>query len=299
MEALVMDPVITVGLDGSPESRSAALWAAQEARLRGCTLRMLHAWVLLSAAGEKVTAESDRDYWSKKIVDDAQREVHQLYPELPVTEELVAEDPGPALLAAAAESDLLVLGSRGMGPVAAFFLGDIGLHVVAHTDTPVVLVRAQEDTAGTAAQATPPATGDVVVGLNLQGPCDRLLEFAFTSAARRGATLHAVHAGKLPVQAYAPWGMDPDVVEDLTRDARKVLGDALRPWREKFPGVEVAESVHLESPARVINRAAAGAGLLVMGRRHKHRTALGPRIGPVLQSALHHAPCPVAVAPHE
>ncbi|MET9647939.1 universal stress protein [Streptomyces syringium] len=295
-----MDPLITVGLDGSPESRSAALWAAQEARLRGCPLRMLHAWVLLSAAGEKTTAQSDRDYWSKKIVDDAQREIHQLYPELPVIEELVAEDPAPALLAAAAESELLVLGSRGMGPIAAFFLGDIGLHVVAHTDTPVVLVRAQEDTADTTAQAMPPAAdGDVVVGLNLQGPCDRLLEFAFTSAARRGVPLHAVHAGKLPVQAYAPWGMDPDVVEDLTRDARKLLGDALRPWREKFPGVEVKESVHLESPTRVIIRAAAGAGLLVMGRRHKHRTALGQHIGPVLQSALHHAPCPVAVAPHE
>ncbi|GGR47012.1 nucleotide-binding universal stress UspA family protein [Streptomyces netropsis] len=292
-----MDPVITVGLDGSPESRSAALWAAQEARLRGCTLRMLHAWILLSAAGEETTAESDRDYWSKKIVDDAQREVHRLYPELPVTEELVAEDPTPALLAAAAESDLLVLGSRGMGPIAAYFLGDVGLHVVAHTDTPVVLVRAQEDTA---AQTPPPAAdGEVVVGLNLQGPCDRLLEFAFAGAARRGATLHAVHAGKLPVQAYAPWGMDPDVVEDLTRDARKLLGDALRPWREKFPGVDVKESVHLESPARVITKAAAGAGLLVIGRRHKPRSGLGPHIGPVLQSALHHAPCPVAVAPHE
>ena len=37
-----MSPTITVGLDGSPESRAAAEWAAREARLRGLPLRVLH-----------------------------------------------------------------------------------------------------------------------------------------------------------------------------------------------------------------------------------------------------------------
>ncbi|MBT2382977.1 universal stress protein [Streptomyces sp. ISL-11] len=302
-----MDPVITVGLDGSAESRTAALWAAREAALRHRTLRMLHAWILLSVPEKPATdgtAGSDRNYWAKRIVDGAQLDVHQRFPELPVVGDIAAEDPGPALVAACAESEMLVLGSRGMSPIRAFFLGDIGLYVVARADRPVVLVRAQEDlpedTPRDAAAAGPPpaAEGAVVLCLGLHGPCEDLFAFAFDIAARRGATLHAVHGRSLPAQAYAPWGVDPDVAEELAADARGALGDAVHPWRERFPEVRVRESVYLESPARAVAQAAAGAGLLVVGRRRR-RPALTPAIGPVLQSALHHAPCPVAVAPHD
>ncbi|MEU8547689.1 universal stress protein [Streptomyces roseoverticillatus] len=295
-----MDPVITAGLDGSPESRSAALWAAGEAHLRRCTLRLLHAWVLLSPSEQEGTAGADQNYWARRIVDDAQEEIRRHYPDLPVCEDLVAEDPGAALLAAAAESDLLVLGSRGMAPVAAYFLGDTGLHVMARAGGPVVLVRTRDDAAEDTGKPWPPpsAQGDVVLALSLHGPCDQLFEFAFDAAARRGVRLRAVHGRSLPVQAYAPWGIDPDVGEELAAEARKELRDALRPWRAKFPGVDLTETVHLESPARVVLRAAGGAGLLVTGRRQK-RPALAPPFGPVLQAALHHAPCPVAVVPHE
>lgn len=43
-----MQPVVTVGLDGSPESHAAARWAADEAEKRKLTLRLLHAWPLLA-----------------------------------------------------------------------------------------------------------------------------------------------------------------------------------------------------------------------------------------------------------
>ncbi|WP_370656939.1 universal stress protein [Streptomyces sp. NBS 14/10] len=60
----------------------------------------------------------------------------------------------------------------------------------------------------------------------------------------------------------------------------------------------MVDEVRLESPAQAVVRAAGGSGLLMIGRR-RHRAALAPRLGPVVQSAVHHARCPVAVIPHE
>ena len=39
-------PVVVVGIDGSDSSSKALAWAAQEARMRGAVLRVVHAWHL-------------------------------------------------------------------------------------------------------------------------------------------------------------------------------------------------------------------------------------------------------------
>ncbi len=138
----------------------------------------------------------------------------------------------------------------------------------------------------------------MVVALKLHGPCDDLLAFAFTTAAARGVPLRAVHGRSMPLHAYAPWGVDHGVTEEITQDAHQHLGQALDPWREKFPGVAVADTIRLESPAKAVVRVAEGADLLVVGRR-KHHRSVAPRLGPVAQAAIHHARCPVAVVPHD
>lgn len=92
--------------------------------------------------------------------------------------------------------------------------------------------------------------------------------------------------------------MEPVAAEEAEQDARQELAAALRPWRDKYPDVRVAERVVMESPAPALLHSAADAGLLVVGRRHRHRLP-GPRIGHVVQAVVHHAPCPVAVVPPE
>ncbi|MFF3754641.1 universal stress protein [Streptomyces sp. NPDC002018] len=290
-----MTAVVTVGLDGTPESLSAARWAAREAELRHATLRMTHAWILLSAEPTGSAPESEQNYWPKRIMKEALGAVTSAHPDLPVIEDLVAQDPVSALLDAAGESRMLVLGSRDMAPMASYFLGDVGLHVVARADSPSVLVRAREERDAAASVAD---DGDVVVGLSLHGPCESLLAFAFDSAARRGVTLRAVHGRSLPAPAYTRGGLDPYDSGTAAQDARRELHDVLSPWREKFPDVRVAGTVSTESAARAVVRGAAGAGLLVVGRR-KTRPVLSPRVGHVLSAAVHHAPCPVAVVPHD
>ncbi|WP_043268333.1 universal stress protein [Streptomyces sp. CT34] len=289
-----MKDVVTVGVDGTPEASAAALWAAREAELRGARLRLLHAWVLLApepAAGP--AREADQNYWAHRIVRDAHEAVRARHPDLPVDEALVSEDPLAALEDAAGRSDLLVLGTRDLGAMARYVLGEVGLKVVAHTDTPTVLVRAGQDAGGQAPDAP------VMVGLSLHEPCEALLAFAFESAALRGVTLRAVHGRHLPSYAYnRGGGVEPVAAEGAARDARQELEAALGPWREKFPDVPVDARVEMQSPAPALLRHAAGVALLAVGRRHKLRFP-APRIGHIVQAAVHHAPCPVAVVPHE
>ncbi|MFD8234774.1 universal stress protein [Streptomyces sp. NPDC059696] len=289
-----MQPVVTVGLDGSPESLAAARWAADEAEKRKLTLRLLHAWPLLAPEPARVPAEVDQNYWAKRLVHTARSELQARHPDLSILGNLVADDAQNALLQAASESEMTVLGSRGLEPVESYFLGDVSLPVVARAERPVVLVRAETGEDG----AAPASASRVVVALKLHDSSDDLLDFAFHTAAARGLPLLAVHGRTVPLHARVPWGVDHDVTEEITRDAQKQLSKALHPLREKYPGVDVADSIRLTSPAKAVVQTARSAALLVVGRR-KHRTGPGLHLGPVAQAAIHHGRCPVAVVPHD
>ncbi|MDX3710092.1 universal stress protein [Streptomyces europaeiscabiei] len=292
-----MQPVVTVGLDGSPESLAAARWAADEAEKRRLTLRLLHAWPLLAPEPTGTPPEVDQNYWAKRLVHTARAELQTRHPGLLVVGSLVPDDAQSALIQAASESEMTVLGSRRLESVESYFLGDISLPVVARAQRPVILVRADaQERAGKEAPHEATASR-VVVALKLHGSSDELLDFAFHSAAARGVPLLAVHGRSVPLHARVPWGVDHDVTEELTGDARKLMDKALSPWREKYPQVDVADSVRLTGHAKAVMHAAEGAALLVVGRS-AHRHGLGSHLGHVVQAALHHVRCPVAVVPH-
>ncbi|MGW1191191.1 universal stress protein [Streptomyces sp. NPDC002559] len=290
-----MQPVVTVGLDGSPESLAAARWAADEAERRGFTLRLLHAWPLLAAEPPGVPAEADQNYWARRIVHKTRTELQARHPGLTVVDDLVAEDAEQALLRAAPDSEMVVLGSRGLLPVESYFLGDVSMSVVAHAERPVVLVRAGADGEGPRPDRT--GAGGVAVALKLHGPCDDLLEFGFRTAAARGVPLRAVHGRSLPVDAYVPWGVDHEVAEEVAQEAQELLDRTLSPWRDRFPQVEAVDDLALISPAKAVVQAAEAADLLIVGRRRRRRP-LAPHLGSVAQAAIHHARCPVAIVPH-
>ncbi|MYT27654.1 MULTISPECIES: universal stress protein [unclassified Streptomyces] len=296
-----MEPeIVTVGLDGSAEGLAAAQWAADEAHRRGAVLRLLHAWIMLAAQAPDTAPERDQNVCARQVVRAATAAVRARHPQLRIIEDLVGDEPEPALLRASAESRLLVLGSRALSAWKSFVLGDVSLSVVARAAGPVVLVRAGEPER---AAAGGPGEGEragprVVAGVGLGGPAERLLEFAFDAAATRGVLLQVVHGRPFPVQVYTPWGLDLDAAGEVTAAAERELAEALRPWCARFPGVLVQRTVLSDSPARAVVEAAAGAGLLVVGRRHPHRLP-APRIGAVAHAAIHHVTCPVAVVPHD
>ncbi|MGG7569317.1 universal stress protein [Streptomyces sirii] len=289
-----MKDLVTVGLDGTLQSLSAAVWAAREAELRQARLRLLHAWILLALEPTGAPAEeAEQNYWPYRIVDEARAAVRSSHPGLPVDVSLVRNDPLDALVESAEQSDLLVLGSRGLGAAARFTLGEVGLELVTRIAVPTVLVRARQDVpAGGASRR-------VTVGVGLHAACEGLLAFAFETAARRAIPLHAVHGRHFPSYAYnRGGGVERSAAEQAAQDARYELAAALRPWREKFPDIRVDEEVMMESPASALLHSSANTELLVVGRRHKGRV-LPSRIGHVVQAAVHHAPCPVAIVPHD
>ncbi|MGW1589686.1 universal stress protein [Streptomyces sp. NPDC002386] len=284
---------ITAGVDGTEEGLAALDWAAREAVRRGLPLRVVHAWRYAEALA---TADRDTQHgWVSEGVREAVRAVLGRHPELEVDVDVLEGGVAEALTGAAARSELLVLGSRGHGPVMGFLLGSVGRQVIAETARPVVLVRAGDRAAAEAAGR------DVVVGQH-GGPEDSAaaLRFAFETAAVRGATVRAVRAWTLPpVFAYSPGSLKLlDEAGGLEPYEKQALEDALAPWRERFPEVPVAEHVEMGSAGQVLLSVAGRAQLMVVGRRSR-RTAVGARIGSVAHGVLHHAECPVAVVPHE
>ncbi|MFF5158174.1 universal stress protein [Streptomyces sp. NPDC000348] len=298
-----MPRTVTVGLDGSSESLAAAEWAAAEAELRGLPLHLVHAWDWQPYI-RAVPSDTAQRQWGGRVLREATERLHDRHPGLEITSEQVRRPPVTALLAASAEADPLVIGSRGLSGVAGFLVGSVGLALTAETDRPVVLVRSgarvedghRPDADGRPSAGTP--YRDVVLGLDPERPAEAVIAFAFEAAARRAAGLRVVHGWSMP--SYLAYGLTGDTAPDdetARREAGAVEG-VLAPWREKFPGVRVVEQSAVGNPGAHLVDAAADASLIVIGRRTRH-TSLGVRIGPVAHAVLHHATAPVAVVPHE
>ena len=284
-----MPRTVAVGLDGSYESLAAAEWAASEAAMYGIPLRVVHAGEqqphdYVPFAGHPVPLpEADR---SARLLTETKARLAHRHSGVRVSAEQVGGRPVPVLLAVAREAELLVLGSRGLGIVAGVLLGSVALAVVARAEQPVVLVRADEEGVQERRTEAFDGSGDtmpyreVVLGLDLRAPDARVLEFAFDAASRRATGLRVVHGG------------------EPAADAQQTSADVLRPWQDKYPGIEVtAEAVIGDAGAHLVD-ASRDASLVVVGRRGREGS-LGPRIGPVAHAVLEHAVAPVAVVPHD
>ncbi|WP_431040657.1 universal stress protein [Streptomyces sp. P1-3] len=285
-----MTGTIAVGLDGTDPSLAATDWAAAEASARGMALRLVHAWSWHPLDTPTEADTQGRRDWAREVLRTAEDRVRHAHPELPVSGEALSDEPVPALVAAAADADLLVLGSRGHGALAGFLLGSVSLQVLRQATRPVVVVRGGHEPG-------PGGPGEVMAGVRETGEDGApVLEFAFAAAAARGATLRAVRAWHLP----SPFELGTRGLRAADEAGgpeplnRRLLADALRPWRARYPEVPVTEHVEIGGAPEVLLSAGGRAGLLVVGRRASGRKG----IGSVTHAVLHHAPCPVAVVPY-
>ncbi|WP_329138909.1 universal stress protein [Streptomyces sp. NBC_01476] len=303
-----MTRIIIAGLDGSPESLAAADWAAREALRQGLPLRLIHAgtWERAGYTAHVPRADPDpRRDQEERIPRDARAGLHRRYPDLHVEADQISQQPATALLSAAEEGGLLVLGSRRLSPVAGFLVGSVAHTVVANAVRPVVLVRAGQAEADehlpdlTGSRSTRSRYRDVVLGLDLARPDETVLRFAFEAAAGRVAPLRVVHGWNPPASVgYSALAMAPELTDEVKAEEDDALATALSPWREKYPDVAVVAEAVIGPPAHHLVEAAANASLVVVGRRMRD-AGTGPFLGPVTHALMHRSAAAVAVVPHD
>ena len=291
-----MSRTVTVGLDGSPESLAAVEWAAREARLWPAGLRAVYVGdqqpcAYVPFAGEAVLSPGEDR--AERMLGEVRASLTHRHPGLVVGVERLAGRPAPALLEAAGEADLLVLGSRGLGRAAGHLLGSVASAVLGRAEGPVVLVRADDRVSGERrpeALVAAASSADVVLGVELHDRTDdAVVEFAFAAASRRSAVLRVVHGRRLPSHVD---------VTGAGRDEREALNGLLRPWREKFPAVVVTAEAVVGRAGQHLVDASRNASLVVVGRRTRRTSTVGSQPGPVTYEVLRHAAAPVAVVPH-
>ena len=146
---------IVVGVDGSDHSTAALRWAAAEAKLRSATLEVVHAWTFVPVttpadSGLVPMAWTDNvellDITRQSAENATAAQVEEILgPDHGATVSVVEGGSDEALLAAAQDADLLVVGNRGRGNIAAALLGSTSAKVADASPCPVVVVRAHTE----------------------------------------------------------------------------------------------------------------------------------------------------------
>ena len=250
---------VAVGVDGSPWSSAALDEAVDEAVAQHRSLTILHAGGPTSSP--------------HRVLDDAREAVERRAPGLDTHLVLRVADPRDVLRAASRQAAVLVVGSRGRGPVRSLLLGSVSLAVTRHAACPVVVVRPHHPGV---------VRHGVLAGTDGASGSLRTLEFAFQQASSRRLPLTVLHAVHQPG-------------EDL-EEHRLLVAEAMSGLRENHPDVAVRVEVVPGQPHDALVRAAERMDLVVVGA-HRGRASAELAHHSVAASVVERARCPVAVVP--
>ncbi len=134
---------IVVGVDGSPTSLEAFSWAVREAVVRRARLRAVSAWSMPLMAYSGTVAVSDDAMFeeaAKEVLDEAVAAADLSDLPHPVERELAAGGASSAIIDAAAEATLVVVGSCGLSRAKEIVFGSVSHQVVHHAPCPVVVI---------------------------------------------------------------------------------------------------------------------------------------------------------------
>jgi nucleotide-binding universal stress UspA family protein len=132
--------LIVVGVDGSEQSLAALHWAVDEARMRRGKVHLITAWHYPPVPSTvEDSGSNDSIHAAERVQADALKTVAA--EDVDITGMLVRGSPATALLDAAKDADLLIVGSRGHGGFSGLLLGSTSSQVAHHAPCPVLVVR--------------------------------------------------------------------------------------------------------------------------------------------------------------
>lgn len=283
---------ILVATDGSSGATDAVEWLAHFPLPPDATVDVVSAIPgpifderVLPTPWSELRAETER------TLEDARRRLAKRWPS--TTIQVLYGDARDALVETARRSaiDLIVMGARGLGAVAAFLLGSVSLDVARRAPCSVLVCRG-------------PARPLRAVTIGLDGSGYAMDALSFFSALPLPASLTAHLVGvvepvRYPVSAPEMLSSALITAVQLEEDRRRqvlaaAVGDAAEALGTRM---NVTRDMRLGSPADALVREATrtASDLIVVGSRGRG-TMKRIMLGSVSESVLRHAVCPVLIA---
>jgi nucleotide-binding universal stress UspA family protein len=283
---------IVVGADGSPDANRAVQWAAEQAALERRPL------VLLAAATETpVSAVAGVAYalpydelmaGARAVAEDAASLAIRHRPGVVPETVTAIGSPRTVLLDATRDAHLVVLGSRGRGPVRSKFLGSVSAAVTKHAECPVVVCRP-----GTSLRVK----NGVVVGADGTATSLPVIEFAFRQASLHSQPLTVLHSMYDPMATVAPAHVVPGS-DDTAEQSRLLVAESVAGFREHYPDVPVTLETARGLAAEALVAVADRYDLVVLGR-HPVDSLTRRLTGAVATAVLERSRTTIAVVPQE
>ncbi|MFC4119909.1 universal stress protein [Nonomuraea zeae] len=269
---------IVVGVDGSAAATAAVEWAAADGGRRGHSLRLVHVCEQWPPSLDEAQSQ-----YSTEVLEAASSRAREVAPEVEVTTESRSGHVVEQLIAGSASADSVVLGSRGRGGFAGMILGSVSAAVAGHAAGPVVIVRGPSEI----------VHGRIVVGYDGSECSQVAMRYAIEQARARLAHVHVVYAWQAPMSApYA--AAYSNVLESVFAQQQRTAREAVAPWRDEYPDVDLTDEQVCEHPVDALMNASVSADLVVVGSRGLGGFASAV-LGSVSRGVLHHVTCPVAV----
>jgi nucleotide-binding universal stress UspA family protein len=278
---------VIVGMDESEGAAQALRWAVDEGAGRDWQIRAVLAWEYLDEHQLDVVHSFDPEGHVDVAVKRLAAAVDQaIGPQdaAGIELEVVREQAGPALVAQAAQADLLVVGARGLGGFKRLLVGSVSNHCVHHAPCPVVVVRDGVEPIRHLAER-------IVVGIDGSPASQRALHWALDLARPGHACVEVVNAWQPTVVAgpFAGVTVDAQTFQDA---AEQTVDEALA--AEDTTGIAITRNIACCGASSAIIDAAQGADLVVVGSRGRSELSEA-LLGSVSHQVAYHAPCPVAV----
>uniref|UniRef100_UPI000A00E8B8 universal stress protein n=1 Tax=Nocardia paucivorans TaxID=114259 RepID=UPI000A00E8B8 len=277
-----LDPPIVAAVDGSATSYHAAVWAAVDAKLRGCPLQIITSVAAPGAfgpgpAGQRLRAEGER------VLTAALRVTRTAVAGETVTvgTRMVDRPIVPELIERSSHSRILVVGNRGLGAYRRELLGSVSSAVIRYAHCPVAVVSS--------AVATDPdsAHKPVLVGVDGTDNSMPAIRVAFEEASWRGVGVVALHAWDDTDETHSP----AKGGSAARQQEEELLAECLAGFGERYPDVSVRQILVRDRPARSLLAAAEDTQLIVTGS-HGRDSFTGMLLGSTSAALLPLVKCP-------